>query len=587
MDLDIEKVIIEEHPNSNNIEKIELKEENLHKTDCNQILKITENKDLNDEKEEIQKENNIIHINDLINSNINEEKIEKIEKFDLNNQIINSEIEINKINNVIENNLNNELEEFNENIQETKVFMNKNDQQESHYDEFQFNEFLEEDQTKNSELIDKDEPILEINSNITNKNIDLETKILSDQVNVNVDKYDEFEFEEFDEKPLESNKLENIKKNELVLIKNDKNQFEEENNEFEEFDEKPVTSNIKLNNEVDSPELKKINEDLEIKYKKNFNINEEFFKENENHSNVNNKVKNDKQYRSNNITDYYLDLEQNNYSISNFIQNIKSYKSDKEILFRNIEMNEFSKYNNLNEKELKKKYQNHHFYSDLSKVPKTVIKKLYFKMIDSKNIYDNMFSIKTNSIKKTNSDNNLFNLNYNSHENNDTEFDFEGNAEKNSEFNITNYIINDKDKKLSDFEFNNDDEFVDHTSYKNNNLYEKKNSDNNDINNVIFSLVIDNKTIEMPKVLNNLNETDKKILKSQDDNIPAIKYDENNMLEMLKNYGIKLNDNENINNPVNSSIVSKDRINIFINKLPNYHFLVSKSVEYPDSFFNF
>ncbi len=562
----------------------------------------------------VNEENNIIEENKEIEGNLSDKLVKSEEAVesnldDIKNDVIQEEETVKastKINEDLSYQNNQNKEEIKDMTDGVLATVNNADKQSLEVDILITNKIeMNENIISNCEVSNKDNIKL---AEIINHDEKTEVKLVHEgddnnkpepETENNNIQFDEFEFEEYEDvsgNAKQENTVNAMNPSEAqntVAVKEDENKvdFNEDNFEFEEFEgEKDQEKEVVV--QVTTPELTEIYNNLLNSFKEISVINLDYFDEKgtlpQEIAENTKEVIEDQSFIPNRISDYSIETDKINTSLSIFLNKICSYKRDKEVLFRNVEVKEIIAHYITNEKELKRKYQNDMFYKDITNISKGIIKKIYFKLIDSKNIYDTIFNIKQIKQKKKLSDKNLLNMINDQQEIDERDFNFDDEgADKNPDFTVNNENTLEKEKNLPEYEFNDEeDEFEDHTTAANN---KENNLIDNDISKVIFSLVIDNKTtVDTHKIVavsdSNNNENLNKIA---EENV-TVNYDENNILEMLKNYGIKLNDPiTNSSVPTISNDNINDRINQFVSKLPNYYYLVSKTVEYPDSFFNF
>jgi len=344
--------------------------------------------------------------------------------------------------------------------------------------------------------------------------------------------------------------------------------------------------------------------------------------------------------------EYQYDFDKTSFSFKKVIENIVFNKPIINVEFQNFESSQFIKL----VKSLENKANliaPTKFISILSDISNTNIKKLFFRYIDLKNQYHGMTRKNLNraesdsnfSKKSQTSIDNMNNLytendfdagadiiktqtNIKKDEEENDEFDFaeeeavEQNTNSNSNTKTNNEYfkqttltsnneekvdksrepksIHDEKDNFKNLKLKTDDMNLMHKSGDNNGSSKKnkvEDAKTKEINNILSSLMSDDTSAFTTKNHNEstskLEDDDKKDKNILDENVIK-EIDEVQMMQMLKTYyGDKIDQKTNEESAENAQKKKEEEeYNKMLSNLPNYNFLTSKYVEYPDSFFN-
>jgi len=461
---------------------------------------------------------------------------------------------------------------------------------------------------QNQELQKKEEITISNDSNLHKKEIEIEET--------------EDDFFDFVEEDDQNNKIELSTK-----VKNDDKSNEIKNNQ-EQTKQILEETYLKKNDYVNSNlKIKGKNTNLISKllseYKENyFNTKNNFI------SRTNEKSKTSNYISDTEIKNFYLNIDDNNLSMKNVINLVPSSKYAPEVALRALTVEEINKLGQSSSEEKNTKSNNDRdakFKNAISEFSNASIKQLYYKYIDLKNLYVNIFQAQSQinipshsnkSVKiikkeiKSNEDKNLENKNYLSEISNKKddilEFVETENATETKNKPIENnaFAVQLENTKISTIieinetrkneEDDESDENEEEEEFQE--VTEEKNSKAIFIDEVLYSIMMDTNSSNNNFQTVNNKETSIQIntesnLKEQlrEDNISD--FNENKMLEYLKNMTmVNKNIRENENNLDNNSTNEKEKNDLLFQKLidnlPNYNFLISKYVEYPDSIFN-
>lgn len=533
---------------------------------------------------------------------LNHEKIEE-NQFEKNKQHIEEDFDFNQVEEVsnignveISNKINNEIL-----VQENKI----------EEDDFEFNEVEEnQDDCKNNLNLNlqsqPSETFIQNNINKSKSSVEGKPEKISEFD-------DEFDFVEEEENTIQL---------ELEQETDDNNPKESASDDFDfvdEAEESPQDSQTKLNpldqasNQIQFPKIY-IGKNSDI-------ISNLFLQFKENYSSgllpviLYTKPVSDSQPQQipskENIENFNLDIDKSNMSLKNIISSIPKFKLEPEINIRSLKVEEITSLPK-NFDNLKKNIKGLKLQSTFSEFSNTSIKKLYFKYIDLKNIFQNSQNVVMSESSYKDSNKNLVG------DNNLKEFTEEiSNFSFNENSNKKNnkYLSNSEDPNLNSEEFNEVEEGGHIKTVLNSNIKleissKQKSSaldeiqipeENEDFNfdnpKSKSSKIVKNK-IEIDQALYSIvapieNYKNEHISEKMDENIDNTEqvsssqpgYDEDKMIEMLKQ--LSKNKDSDKNKPdIREEQINDEEFCKVIAALPNYNFMLSRFVEYPDSLFN-
>lgn len=294
------------------------------------------------------------------------------------------------------------------------------------------------------------------------------------------------------------------------------------------------------------------------------------------------------------ITDFHLDVEKNNTSISSFIENLNNFNSIPEVGIKTLGVEDILSLARVQNQNISTSSLSYNRFSNLlSEVPKTTIQNLYFKLIDIKNIYlssihPSSYNQKQGIELESSNPNEEAQGGITDRDKKDTGSNYSASPEKAASGLVDNRVgvsaaIGRSSSKAipvekptagaahddEDFDFRDDN--VDDKDYN------RTASTQIQIDSDLYSIVLGGNSIQQTQSEKQENRT------SKEDNTPSV-LDENKMLELLRHVGVK-----NEGKPSDATIhkdVKQEEFNKLIADLPNYKFMISRFVEYPDSLFN-
>jgi hypothetical protein len=517
-----------------------------------------------------------------------------------NKKLDEEDFEFNEVEEVTDNQINKHPEINNNEIistvvnEEIKKHENKVDE-----DDFEFNE-VEENQDDNQ-------------NNILTQNNASNTLVQNDRVKSPAKKAeddDEFDFVEEEENTIQLNLEDQAEEKKPKASVNDDFDFVEESEESPSEPENNITPSAHVNTQTQFQKIplgknSEIISNLFLQYKEKYPSD----------LIISDKNKYDKnqpqpqQIPSNeNIKNFHLDIEKTNLSLKKIISSIPKFKTEPEINIRSLKVEDITSLPK-NFENLKKNKKGIKLQNTFSEFSNSSIKKLYFKYIDLKNIYQNSQSVVMSENSNKESINNFaeeknlkdfkeevspFNENLNGKSNKDLPRTEEHNSEEFNEVEEGGHVktvpssnikieVPTKQKSSALDEIQIPEENEDFNFEKSSNKVVKNKIE---IDQALYSIVAPIENLKNEK-------NDEKIIQTNDnmDNIdnqvqssqPA--YDEDKMIEMLKQLS-KNKDSEKIKPERREEEINDEEFSKVIATLPNYNFMLSRFVEYPDSIFN-
>jgi hypothetical protein len=520
------------------------------------------------------------------NKKLDEEDFEFNEVEEVTDNQINKDSEINNNNEIISTVVNEEIKK-----QENKV----------DEDDFEFNEVEEnQDDNQNNILTQNNE------SDATIQNDIVKSSPSKKEVEKQAEDDDEFDFVEEEENTIQLNLEDETEEKKPKASANDDFDFVEESEESPSEPQKNITPSTHVNTQ---PQFQKIpiGKNSEI-------ISNLFLQYKEKYPSdliISDKNKNDKnqpqpqQIPSNeNIKNFHLDIEKSNLSLKKIISSIPKFKTEPEINIRSLKVEDITSLPK-NFENLKKNKKGIKLQNTFSEFSNSSIKKLYFKYIDLKNIYQNSQSVvmsensNKESITNLTEEKNLkefkeevspFNQNLNGKSNKDLPRTEEHNSEEFTEVEEGGHVktvprsnikieVPTKQKSSALDEIQIPEENEDFNFEKSSSKVVKNKIE---IDQDLYSIVAPLENLKNEKNSEKIiqtNDNHDQVQSSQ----PA--YDEDKMIEMLKQLS-KNKDSEKIKPERREEEVNDEEFSKVIATLPNYNFMLSRFVEYPDSLFN-
>jgi hypothetical protein len=461
--------------------------------------------------------------------------------------------------------------------------------------DFEFNEVEENDDINN---IDELKAAPDVNPSEAKPIIDKIDPIDENKLTLNKeDEDDDFDFVEEGVNTDNVNKTNTIEKTEVDKIssknKNDDFEFVEESEDFSNSNLNEVNNISNLSNQTKSTPTTEIKSNLTKFLGRNSEkiknlvseYKSKYLKEHKSLSQFE-EIK----VSSENISTFHLQIEKSNISMQQFIQSINYFKTESEIALRSVQADDVISMS-LNLDSFKNIRKNNKFNDALLEFSNTTVKNLYFKYIDLKRIYNNTMTVSNQEssspdiikeiTKEDLSDNFTISLTENKTDKTDKTANNDEIEKSNQEPN------NSKSKELENTPSNpiigltldqaieSPFDFRDFTVTKAPVEKETK----IEIDSALFSIVLSETTT---KVANNAENPD---AEKEEKGETEEKYDESKILDLLKNM-TKNKESQEIIKPYSDEEKNNEEFSKILNELPNYNFLLSKFVEYPDSLFN-
>lgn len=295
------------------------------------------------------------------------------------------------------------------------------------------------------------------------------------------------------------------------------------------------------------------------------------------------------------ITDFHLDIKKHNHSIQKHIDTLSYFNTIPEAVIRPLPTEEIVKLGKSYDLNLKQKLNDQTKFSVCnSNIPNSTIQDMYYKLIDIKNIY-------LNSLFISNGDNAGYEVDPEPSNKEEAAPNSVRNVDKGEEFDFVEEEVNTKiENKVNKVKTNemssrplsktatiekmksktlHSDDDMDFKDDMNDDIgYEKPAQNQIQIDKALFSIIMDTNSIQVPE-----KKPEPEVLMTPEDKRISV-LNEDQMLELLRGVGVQNEKKED------KPSTNENDINVEFSKviadLPNYKFVLSKYVEYPDSLFN-